>query len=366
MRLRMFLALLGLVFGASTAAAHDVAIDTEAARAVLQAVANPQLTEADARRIAQLQGNRMLIRKQQGYGQPADEARFVRELLAAARGETLPDRGYFNFEQVKRRRDATGRTLDRLEREKPELIRWVSERVGGFAPAGNDLALRGYVIAGGGSTGFAFGGADFYLNIDHFPDDYDAVRTITAHELYHAVQGAALTARGLEESRGFDQDRYAALGSKAERDKHAVEGFLYNLLTEGLAIMVGDPATLTGDAPMSKMERERLQTQQRRMDRLATQLDMSLMALTADQPIAYDRAYALGFYGPDQPLYYLGYAMAQAIARSRGNARIGELSVGTGCEFVREYLTLARADATLPQLGEPTQRLVAAHCPGRA
>ena len=361
--MRIFLVgiLLALLAIAETASAHEVTIDSGAADAVLAAVANPALTPEAARRVARLPANAMLIRKTRDFTEASSEARFVEELVTAARGGTIEGRALFKFEDVKRDRASIAKALAEVRADEPAMLAWLQERVQAFSPPGPALKLRGFLVAGGGSTGFAFGGGDFYLNIAHFADDAGAVKVVVAHELYHAIQGAALTALRRTD-RGYDEARLAKVGPKAARDRFLVEAFLINLLDEGAATYVGDPALLTGDAKYSRVERERLEGQLRRMERLTHLLDMSLVALTAERPIAYDKAYAISFYGPDQPLYYLGYTMAKAIASKKGEKRLGELITGSGCGFIREYLGLAQSDPSLPRLGADTTRIVAAHC----
>jgi hypothetical protein len=361
MRRIIFAAIFSLFLWTPAVSAHEVVIDTAPAQAVMAALANPALSETEALRIAKLSANQKMIQKTASFSKGASEARFVEELVSAARGTPLQGDPLFSFGRVKKDSEGIMRTLNDLDQKRPEHIKWLNDRVTSFSPPGKPLKLNGFLIAGGGSTGFAFSGSDFYLNIAHFPDDLDAARANLAHELYHAVQGAALTALGRAQQ-GFNTTRYAALTNRADRDAMAVEAFLSNLLGEGTAILVGDPALLTGKGGMSTFDRTRLVTQQRRMDRLATQLDLSLISLTAEEPIDYGKAYALGFYGPDQPLYYLGYTMAKAIADKSGPQRLGQLITGTGCAFTQEYLGLVARDERLPKLGDATQRIVSRHC----
>ncbi len=44
--------------------------------------------------------------------------------------------------------------------------------------------------------GYAFSGTEFYLNLE-FMDDMAVAKTVTTHELYHAVQGAFVRERGI-------------------------------------------------------------------------------------------------------------------------------------------------------------------------
>jgi hypothetical protein len=343
----------------SPAIAHQFSLDTSAASAVISAIGNKALTAEEAIRIAELHGNQMMIKKMASFG--ATKQRFAEELVAAAQGAKLEQPLLFNFTSLQRDLPDVAETLRSIEGNKGEFIKQIKERVQIFSPPGKPLHLQGFMIAGGSSTGFAFG-RDFYLNLAHFPKDPQAAQNTTAHELYHSVQAAKLQSLGLAEKRHFREADYQALTEPQERKRYVVEGFLINLLNEGVAMYVADPELLTGQGRYSQWDRGRLKTQQQRMDKLSAQLDLSLAALTSDTPVPYSSAYALGFHGPDQPLYYLGYAMAKAIALKKGNQRLAELITGTGCQFTNEYLELTAGDSTLPALGEPTKRLVRTHC----
>jgi hypothetical protein len=354
------------LFWASAATAHNVRIDTSAGEAVLAAVVRADLTADEARRIARFPANRRLVERMLGYDSTAGEDRFITELVAVARDRPIEGQSWYGFEAVKRDRAAILRTVSALDSDRTNLIAWLGTRIGAFSPRVSPQMLTGYFIVGGRPAGFAFGGPDFYLNLARFPDDPQAVRIITAHELYHAVQGAALQALGLGQQRGFRSNVFAALDTQAGRDRYLVEALLGDLMNEGVATYVGDPMLLEGNGPYSRQERERADAQLRRVGRLTALLDMSLTAITSDRPMPYADVYSVGFFGPDQALYYLGYAMARAIARAQGDARLGILITGTGCNFARAYLDVISRDPALPRLGAATLRLIEAHCPREA
>lgn len=359
-RLALVVALFSLP---SQVLAHEVVIHVEAARAVLEAINNPALTETEARRIAQLPANKMAQRKVQNFDPNGTEDRFVIELLAEARGTKPEGKDLFRFERAKRARAGALNVLAAIEQNPAQFNKWVNDRVETFSPPGLPLKLEGHLIAAGGPTGFAFGGNDFYLNITHFPDDLLAAKAITAHELYHAVQGAAFKSQG-KEWRRFKAAEWEALPSDGERDAYVVDRFLGNLVTEGIAMYVGDPELLTqSSGAYSKWELARFRRQQNNMSGLVTMLDLALIGLTSDQPIDYGKAYALGFLSEDQPLYFLGYEMAKTIQRKRGPKRLGELLTGSGCGFFRDYLSASAGDDQAHELGEHTLRMISTHCP---
>jgi hypothetical protein len=345
------------------AAAHEVTIATDAAQAVLEAINNPSLTEAEARRIAQLPANKMAQRKVQTFDPAGTEDRFVVELLAEAKGTKPEGKDLFRFERARRARAGTLNVLAAIKKNPVDFARWVNDRVEAFSPPGPPLKLEGHLIAAGGPTGFAFGGNDFYLNITHFPDDLLAAKAVTAHELYHAVQGAAFKSQG-KVLRSFKEAEWKALPSKPDKDAYIVDRFLGNLVTEGIAMYVSDPELLTASSgAYSKWDLTRLRRQQNNLSGLVTMLDLALIGLTSDQPINYRKAYAMGFLSEDQPLYFLGYEMAKSIERKKGPKRLGELLTGTGCGFFRDFIEASAGDDKAPKLGEHTLRMVSTHCP---
>lgn len=363
--LRLFgkcVAAIALLMGpAAPSIAYQVTIETQAAYAVLDALADKQLTFDRALAIAAMPANQAVIRKVSSFGASVTDEDYARALVSAAAGQGSDDDA-FQFVSLRTRLKEVRQTLDEIQANRDAFAQWVSDRVAAYGPADRSAVLSGYLVAGGNSTGFTFRGPSFWLNVGHFRNDALGAKVMVAHELYHAVQAEARRKNKVDD---FDPERLAQMRG-SERNAYVVNGFLTNLLLEGTAMLVGDPELLEGGGSYSQWDLRRLRTQQARMDRLTTQLDLSLTALTAEEPIDYEDVYALGFYGPDQPLYYLGYAMAKAIEASKGRRRIAELISGDGCAFAIEYIAVhrQRPDATTPQLGAATLRLVARYCAG--
>ena len=196
-RLCLYLLLIG---GSASVAAHEVSLDTSAARAVLEAIADTELDENQAQAVALLAPNQMVIRKQRlvSGSDSVTTERYVEELLAAAHGVPIDGRGQFSFVRLAERREAVLATLDQIDANLPEFLSWVETRVAMFSPQTSPLHLAGFLVGGGGSSGFTFGGEDFYTNIAHFPDDAESVRIFMAHELYHSVHRVAYREFGID------------------------------------------------------------------------------------------------------------------------------------------------------------------------
>jgi|SRR5450830_130060 len=309
-----------------------VSVDTNASKAVLDAVLNPGLTMAEAMKIAALPGNQGLIRKARSYGRPGTDELFAKALLAAARhDDAVPDPGKFRFASVREHAAQIQATLAKLDDPAARLLAGVKARIADFTPSSAAGHVSGYLIVGGTSGGFAFGEPEFFLNLDRFPSAALAT-TIMQHELFHAVQAIAATARKPSMD---EQACVAGIPQGSQLSK-----LFGSLEMEGSASLVGDVAAMPPgvDGESDEARRKAL----RNIDlvgRSITLLELSVHGLETGAQVGYDDIYALGFYG-DEVLYALGYVMARAIAAEEGKGAIAALSGQPGALFVQRYSKL--------------------------
>lgn len=334
MRSRLFLFLVMLVALATPAASADftLTVDASAARAVLDALETPTLDLERALAVARMPGNQGLIRKARSYGRPADEPLFAAALMAAARGDaSYQDASGFAFADVRPNIATLRKVLADLEDPASGLLEAARRRIALYAPKGFDRAVRGYIVVGGTSGGFAFGEPEFFLNLNRFPDAR-LTATILEHELYHAVQGAL----------SLPRTRIAAINACEKRAGIPLhlDDLYGSLVQEGTASAVGDVLALPQDAPgLIADERRKVARNIRMVERSLTLLALSTHAL-ATRAVDYDRIYALGFYG-DEILYALGYVVAKAIEREQGPQAIAEvIQDPTGAAFINRYRAL--------------------------
>ncbi len=331
-----------ILFLVPAACQASVTIDFAAARAVLSAVGNPRLTRDDALRIARLEGNQGLIRKEISYGRPATGESLADALLAAAQGHAPQAPFQFHFDRLKPRAEALTALINRIEKEPSAFRDWVVKRVAAYGLPDSDVSLSGYLVAGGPSGGFAFSEPKFYLNLAYF-DEFDTARVVMAHELYHAVQGA-------------EAGESAPL-PKACQSTAQLFGALYE---EGSASFVGDVLLLQGiEAPGAKKMLDEMQGGLNNINNSITLLELSVAGLSAPNPVPYDDVYALGFYQPEI-LYKLGYVMAKAIAADEGSLALAKHLKQPGYAFTSHYLALPKygADRDHPKLGINTRAAV--------
>jgi len=321
-------------------------LDGQSARAVLQALNTPGLSQADASKIAHLPGNQGLIRKQSSTSAAATEQDFVDALVAAARGEAVTSDAAqsFGFAGLKARSTELQGLLDRIETNQNDFQGWVKERVTRFAPDQLAFTLQGFLIVGGGSGGYAFGEPQFFLNLAYF-DDYDVAKTVMAHELYHAMQAAAAPSAD-DDLNAFD----AATATRNLRESTHLRMLFGSLYAEGSATLVGDPLLISRESSdKAKAFRAAFAANVRRIEAHATLLEMSVISLQAPQPPNYSDVYELGFFVPE-PLYALGYVMAQAIQKAGGDAALAQHATLPGYRFVQAY-------AGLPNYGKDRDHL---------
>lgn len=329
-------------------ASAAIGIDYHAAEATLAAMGNPDLTAPEAERVARLPGNQGLVRKLVELGSAATTEGFAKALMAMSHGE-VPDRTY-GLDLSPAKRAATMALIRQIKSNPADFQDWISDRVRAFTPAGIDVDATGYLIVGGKADGFSFDKPEFYLNISVFGDDFGGARIVMAHELYHAIQNAMVSARpGLVFD--FNIDRYSRLKSDAERTCYAQSAIAGSILAEGSATLVGDPVLLPADGIYSRSTRERYVLKPDLIGR-TTLLDMSLRSVTMPGGVAPELVYAVGFYNR-APLYDLGYVMAKTIASSDGNAGLGRLVALGPKAFFTRYIEIADLDTTntLPRLG---------------
>ena len=331
--MRIVLALLLGLACATAAGAQtvEVKLDAETARAVLAAVQNPGLTHEQALAIAHMPGNEGLIRKQKSYGVAADEGQLTDALMAAAHHEATAAGDRYAFDKVRDNAPAISKALADLMDPDTHTLDQVKRRLALFTPPRVHGVVSGYLIAGGGSGGFAFGEPDFYLNMARFPSAPFA-RVILAHELYHAVRGLAaphLVAR--------DRHEQCVGRFTAGKDLNAL---FEDLADEGIASYVGDVlAAPPGDDAIAAEQYKHVSTNVRWVTRSSTLLELSVHALTTGSSLSYDDIYALGFYD-DEILYALGYLMAKAIATERGPEAVADLIDRPGSAMVLAYAAL--------------------------
>ncbi|SEG63386.1 hypothetical protein SAMN05421819_3972 [Bryocella elongata] len=332
--------------------ALTVTVDTDSAKAVLNALEDPQVTHETCLKIAAMPGNQGIIGKTNEFKITANDQLFADALYDAAHGIPVTDleKRIYDFDAVKQRSSEHRAMLHEIETNPERFQKQVERRIALFTPAGSDFHLKGFIVAGGDGGGYTFGSTDFYLNIGRV-DEIISAKSIMTHELYHAVQGA------------FDKDR----GVLAEvppptnmpPDEQAclkTAHLFMDLYAEGTATYVADVSLL--DHVQSEgglRQKTDLADGVQHFQWGASLLEMSVLSFQADHAMAFDDVYDVDFYGHGV-LYSVAYVMSKAIVEQNGAQGLTAYLRRPPYDFVLGYTRLAAygKDKDHPVLGPNT------------
>ena len=249
----------------------------------------------------------------------------------------------YSMDAVKEHEPAIKALLQTIDSDPDRFQKAIEARIAMFTPSGANIHLQGYVVAGGDGGGYAFGGTDFYLNLDRTPD-FVLARSVSNHEMYHAVQGAFASRR--EAAKPFPAGSVCAATIKLFDDMYE----------EGTATFVADQSLVNqSTSPNGIRQRTDMEEGLKHIDWSASLLDMAVASLTAHDPVPFKQVYAVGFYGHG-PLYYIGYVMARDLVADRGPAGITSLLSQPSYRFILSYAELPQygKDNDHPKLGANT------------
>jgi hypothetical protein len=332
-----------------SATATTVKIHTDDARATLMALQDPLLTREQALAIAGMHGNQGILRKLHEFKIPATTEDFANALYASAHGQPMhkPTESSMYFDKVQAKEKQLLALLDAIDATPASFQQAIEERIAMFTPAGSDLHLEGYIVAGGDGGGYAFGDTDFFLNIG-FNDDLVLAKSTTMHKMYQAAQGAFAAHREVK----MDSAK-----GEAQRACVETEQLFANLYEEGSAMYVGEPGLLLpqSNSPTAARMLADINDGMSHLHNSSTLLEMSVLALSAGQPVPYDDVYDVGFFGHGV-LYDIAYEMARDIADADGPQGLAEFLKQPPYRFVLCYTQLSKygKDDDHPRLGANT------------
>jgi len=341
---------LGTLLSAPPSLCQKITIDTASARAVLRALQYPDLTYNQAMAVAKLEGNQGMIHEMRDLGEADTDEQFVRALVAAAQGQPAASavESAYNFTGVKNAAPAIGLLLNSIE---SGFEKDVLDRIRPFSPKPGTISLRGFVVAGGDGGGYAFGGADFYLNLLN-SDDLIYARQTMIHEAFHGVQGATFQE---DTDHWSKQNTQPADITLAKFCSNSAELFK-DIKDEGTAMFVGSDEALKDSNGVTgkRIYAEYLYYNTHLSDSTGL-LEVSVASLQAPKPVPFKMVYSVDFWGKCVA-YYIGNAMTRSIEEEDGPAAVAQSLQQPGYEFVLRYTRLKSygKDRAHPHLGENT------------
>jgi hypothetical protein len=229
----------------------------------------------------------------------------------------------------------------------------VRRRLQPYLPSGLDQRISVWFVFGGGSSGFAFGGDDVYVNLAKFTSaSADEIATTVTHEVFHAVQSRLMPRFPLRDWDGHDVPAGTIW----------VRVFLHNLVQEGTAELfthVGDEALGSAHSRDIALKNARNAKRTAGIVVMFESLAFRLFTTPPADYAEYDGIYGLMFYETfEATAYQLGWVMAKAIEQKDGQAGIARLLAQQPKQFVLRYQELALADPSLPKFSERFLALV--------
>ena len=264
---------------------------------------------------------------------------FIDAAKAAAACEVRA-RDLYRFRHVVKDRQQVARAIAFLKQHEAELSSFVVEKIAPYAPPDQRFSGEIVLVAASWSCGgFAMDGA-FFIDVPcvapSIEEEFQAVKILSAHETYHALQYAFFAP--------FNED----IGH-IETPEEAQAHLFLNLLLEGTAEFVADSRNAPGEGTLSTIFRDLAAQAYKRMASHFRWLDYASAVLAVDEASnqRIRDIYDFGFSGSTgQKFYYVGATMARKIEAVFGRERLVCIISLSPEQFVLAY------DAALEQAGE--------------
>ena len=309
----------------------QIELDSSNARESLDLLSRDKVTDEELLRVAKNPATQAMIRQAARFDPSATEDNFkssLRRVIETGSSEQDP----FRFGIVKARLEMVNSLLKQIENDPQTFMNAVTGRMREYSPGNVALKAKVYFIVGGTSDGFAPSSGTSYIALHYYGDDYEGLKTMMAHELFHNVQSALTSTRG-----GNEQTPTAPVNVSNSL------AILQNTVNEGTASLVGDAFLLPGGKQYSDFLKAKYK---RNLDRIKSNFALfeALLYRAYNDPEAdYNQLYNLGFSGTwDSPLYFVGYQMGKVIEKYKGKEAI-KASVGADpVLFFNQYIEIYR------------------------
>ena len=206
-----------------------IQIDFRSARAVIDLLNRAQVGDAELDAAA-LSGNRQLIKKVFGDDLVQGRETFKKTLRQIIEGQPMAE-DPFDWQNVKQHLPEINLLIEQIERNQPQLLAETENIIAPYTPADLKIETAAVFLVGGGSLGFAFSDdPDFYVGLHKAGGDYEGLKYLIAHELYHSIQQVGVRRR-------------LAGAQPVKRPENIAKSAMLvdNVYLEGTATFVGNP-----------------------------------------------------------------------------------------------------------------------------
>ncbi|WP_133300222.1 DUF5700 domain-containing putative Zn-dependent protease [Mucilaginibacter terrenus] len=330
----------------------NVTVDFESARIITGLLAGKKVTDEQLTNAAQAFGSKQLIAKVKGYS-GAGEDKFKSTLREIIETGTIKGDDNYNWKLVKANLPQIRLLINKLAADQKSFIADVTRMIETYTPDSINANVRACFLVGGGSLGFVLNdGSIFNVALQKIGNDYEGLRYLVAHELYHSIQDAGRTLRKVSAQKGTP---YNAKASWA---------IAYNVWSEGTATLVGDITRITKPEPFTKVQMEEVNKNLARKRQNFVLIETMLFKAYADTAThVYNELYNIGFTtGYDEAGYYVGYEMAKKLQQFNGAGAIADLIINDPLVMFEEYIKLYKAhpqDNTFIRFDATTEGIIA-------
>ncbi|MBD1393778.1 DUF5700 domain-containing putative Zn-dependent protease [Mucilaginibacter glaciei] len=333
-----------------------VALDFESAQLITNLLSGNQVTEAQLDAAAKAHGNQQLIVKVKGYSGAGEDV-FKATLREVIETGTIKGEDKYNWKLVKSKLPEIKKLLVQIAANQESFITDVTNIIQSYTAPQITATVRACFLVGGGSLGFVNGGDNtFNVALQKVGNDYEGLKYLVAHELYHSMQDAGQKLRKKVKDKSMPYFAQASYG------------LAYNVWNEGTANLVGDFANVKTSGMLTIMQRdEEKKNNNRRRENFLLLESMIYKAYNDTASRTFDRMYNIAFSTSyDEAGYFMGYEMAKKIEQYSGRKAIADMLVQDPLVFFEEYIRVYKAhpeDQVMIRFDASTEQIIAKLAP---
>lgn len=309
-----------------------ISLDFESAQVISGLLAGKHVTPVQINHAAEVYGSQQLIRKVKGYSGFGEDV-FKSTLKEVVETGTIKGNDPYNWKLVKANLSGIQKLIAKIAANPYAFIADITGIIQLYTSPEITADVRACFLVGGGSLGFTIGNDNtFNVALQKIGNDYEGLKYLVAHELYHSMQAVGLN---LRKKKKVDVPYYA----------QASYGLLYNLWSEGTANLVGDFGLIKVPGPFTKIQNEEFKkNDDRKRENFALFEALLYKAYNDTASRKYETFYNIAFSTAyDETTYFMGYEMAKKIEKYDGHKALADLLVKDLLVFSEEYIKLYKA-----------------------
>jgi hypothetical protein len=354
MKTILFVSALFCVF-ASKASIPDhqikITLDFESPQIIVGLLGGKHVTDAQLKQAAEAFGSKQLIVKVNGYSGAGEDV-FKNTLKELIETGNIKGNDIYNWKLVKANLLAIKSLINKIALNEKPFVADVTQIIETYTPPNISADVKACFLVGGGSLGFVNGGDNtFNVALQTIGNDYDGLKYLMAHELYHSIQDAGQSMRKQSKEKNipyFVQASYA---------------LAYNAWNEGTANLVGDFTKLKTAGPFTTLQLKQFSKNTKRKRQNFYLLEVLLYkAYTDTASHNYDQLYNIAFTtGYDEAGYFVGYEIAKKIEKYEGAISIGRILTDDPLVSFEKYIKLYKAhpeDETFIRFEASTEEII--------